>query len=122
VIAFIGSVDDLTLFVPMLVGKGFDFVQLVAGALAAAFCIVVLCVFIGRCKPVADCLSKIPLCFIVIIFATVLLMKAFVFDSEEVSPAHHHSGSQHAGSAEGSGGDAKPTGPCPWHLSGCAST
>mmetsp|Transcript_92052 Transcript_92052/g.205752 ORF Transcript_92052/g.205752 Transcript_92052/m.205752 type:complete len:251 (-) Transcript_92052:116-868(-) len=82
VIAFIGSVDDLTLFVPMLVGKGFDLVQLVVGALVAAFVIVTLCIFIGLCKPIADLLSKIPLCLIVIVFAAVLLVKGFVFSDE----------------------------------------
>lgn len=77
VIAFIGSVDDLTLFVPMLVGKGFDIVQLVVGGLIAAVTIVLLCVFLGLCKPIADCLSKVPLAAIVIIFATVLLTKSY---------------------------------------------
>jgi len=75
VIAFIGSVDDLTLFVPMLVGKGFDIVQLVTGGFIAATTIVVFCVFIGLCKPIADCLSKIPLALIVVIFAVVLLVR-----------------------------------------------
>lgn len=83
VIAFIGSVDDLTLFVPMLVGKGFDLVQLMLGAFAAASTIVLLCVFIGKCKPIADCLSSIPLAAIVIVFATVLMLKAFVFGEDE---------------------------------------
>jgi hypothetical protein len=78
-IAFIGSVDDLTLFVPMLVGKGFDLPQLLMGAFAAASTIVVLCLFIGQCKPVADCLSAIPLAAIVIVFAIILLLKGFVF-------------------------------------------
>mmetsp|Transcript_108034 Transcript_108034/g.170715 ORF Transcript_108034/g.170715 Transcript_108034/m.170715 type:complete len:258 (-) Transcript_108034:6-779(-) len=82
VIAFIGSVDDLTLFVPMLVGKGFDVVQLMSGAFLAAFAIVTLCMFIGQCKPVADCLSSIPLAAIVIVFAVVLLLKGLVFDEE----------------------------------------
>merc|ERR1711972_311922 len=58
IIAFIGSVDDLTLFVPMLVGKGFDLAQLMLGACAAASTIVCLCLFIGQCKPIADCLSS----------------------------------------------------------------
>lgn len=79
VIAFIGSVDDLTLFVPMLVGKGFDPVQLMAGAFLAASTIVCFCVFIGLCKPIADCLSKIPLAAIVICFASVLLVRGFFF-------------------------------------------
>jgi len=79
VIAFLGSVDDLTLFVPMLVGKGFDMVQLVVGGFIAASAIVFLCVFIGLCKPVADCLSSIPLAAIVVSFATMLLVKGFFF-------------------------------------------
>jgi len=80
VIAFIGSVDDLTLFVPMLVGKGFDIVQLMLGAFLATALIITFCICIGMCKPVADCLSKIPLAAIVIVFAVVLLLKGFVFD------------------------------------------
>jgi len=86
VIAFIGSVDDLTLFVPMLVGKGFDTMQLMLGAFLATSLIISFCICIGLCKPIADCLSKIPLAVIVICFATVLLLKAFVFDQDE----HHH--------------------------------
>lgn len=83
VIAFIGSVDDLTLFVPMLVGKGFDFVQLMLGAFLATSLIITFCICIGLCKPLADCLSKIPLAVIVIVFATILLLKGFVFDEED---------------------------------------
>lgn len=75
VIAFIGSVDDLTLFVPMLVGKSFDLPQLMLGALSAALTIVTICIFIGLCKPVADLIAKIPLAFIVIAFAIGLLVK-----------------------------------------------
>jgi len=85
VIAFIGSVDDLTLFVPMLVGKGFDFVQLMLGAFLATSVIITFCICIGLCKPIADCLSKIPLAAIVIVFATILLLKGFVFDED----SHH---------------------------------
>lgn len=85
VIAFIGSVDDLTLFVPMLVGKSFDLFQLMFGAFFAAAVIVFICIFIGLCKPIADCLSKVPLALIVIIFATVLLVKGF---TEPDHPEH----------------------------------
>jgi hypothetical protein len=77
VIAFIGSIDDLTLFVPMLVGKGFNWLQLVTGAVVAASTIVLLCLFIGLCKPVADFLAKIPLALIVAVFASSLLIKGF---------------------------------------------
>jgi len=83
VIAFIGSVDDLTLFVPMLVGKGFDFVQLMLGAFIATVLILSFCICIGMCKPIADCLSKIPLAAIVIVFASVLLTRGFFFQDDE---------------------------------------
>lgn len=76
-IAFVGSVDDLTLFVPMLVGKGFDVVQLVLGAFTAAATIVLLCVFIGLCKPIADFLTRVPLFLVVMGFAALLLFRGF---------------------------------------------
>jgi len=75
VIALLGSMDDLTLFVPMLVGKGFDFTQLTLGALIASSAIVLLCFFVGLCKPVANILSNIPLALIVTTFAMMLLIK-----------------------------------------------
>lgn len=78
VIAFIGSVDDLTLFVPMLVGRSFDIAQLMLGAFFAAMTIVTICVFIGLCKPVADLIAKIPLALIVAVFAVALLVKGFM--------------------------------------------
>mmetsp|Transcript_65713 Transcript_65713/g.182940 ORF Transcript_65713/g.182940 Transcript_65713/m.182940 type:complete len:258 (+) Transcript_65713:201-974(+) len=80
VIAFIGSIDDLTLFVPMLVGKAFDVVQLTFGAFIAASGIVLVCIFIGLCKPIANFLSNIPLALIVIIFAFSLLVRGFTMD------------------------------------------
>eukprot|EP00435_Cladocopium_sp_Y103_P053984 s85_g17.t1 len=80
VIAFIGSLDDLTLFVPMLVGKGFDFAQLLIGALTAAGLIVTICLFVGLCQPVADCISRVPLFAIVVGFATLLLAKSFTME------------------------------------------
>jgi hypothetical protein len=80
VIAFVGSVDDLTLFVPMLVGKGFTWLQLMSGALIAASTIVLICLFIGLCKPVANFLSSIPLALIVAIFSASLLVKGFTME------------------------------------------
>lgn len=81
VIAFLGSVDDLTLFVPMLVGKTFDLAQLMLGAFVAVSLIVGICMFLGQCKPIANCLSSIPLAAIVIVFASCLLVKGcFLMD------------------------------------------
>jgi len=78
VITVIGSMDDLTLFVPMLVGKGLHGVELMLGALIAASAIVCLCVFVGLCKPIADILSSIPLALIVSAFAVLLLVKGLL--------------------------------------------
>lgn len=78
VIAFIGSIDDLTLFVPMLAGKGIDFLQLISGATIAACSIVMICLFLGLCKPIAKCLSSIPLALIVAGFSITLLCKGFL--------------------------------------------
>lgn len=77
-ISFIGSMDDLTLFVPMLAGKGFTTVQLVLGSLLATFTIIGFCIGLGTCKPVADCLMKVPLVAIVGGFAMVLLFKGLI--------------------------------------------
>merc|ERR1712157_8223 len=76
--AFLGSLDDLTLFVPMLVGSEFDAIQLVIGSFIAASFIVLLCVFIGLCGPVARCLSAVPVVLIVGAFAVVLLTKGIL--------------------------------------------
>lgn len=80
VIAFIGSVDDLTLFVPMLAGKGFSIPELMMGALVATVTIVSLCIFVGQCKPIADCLANVPLFAIVIVFSCVLLVKGIFLE------------------------------------------
>jgi len=81
VIAFLGSVDDLTLFVPMLVGKGMGPVEVVIGSSFAALVIVLLCVCVGRCEPVAKCLNAVPLFCIVGAFAALLLVKGLCFTS-----------------------------------------
>lgn len=75
IIAFLGSLDDLTLFVPMLVGKTFGIVELMVGAMLSAFFIVVLCVCLTQCKAVARVLEKIPLVAIVATFSVILLTK-----------------------------------------------
>lgn len=79
VIAFLGSLDDLTLFVPMLVGKGMNVIEVVIGSTIAASVIVLLCVFVGLCKPIAKCLNAVPLVFIVGAFAAFLLLKGLCF-------------------------------------------
>jgi hypothetical protein len=79
IIAFLGSLDDLTLFVPMLVGKTFGIFELIVGAMIATLFIVIMCVFLTSCKVVADLLEKIPLVAIVATFAIILLVKGILF-------------------------------------------
>jgi hypothetical protein len=79
VIAFLGSLDDLTLFVPMLVGKTFGIVELIVGAMISTFAIVIVCIFLTRCQLVADALEKVPLVVMVSIFCIVLLTKGIFF-------------------------------------------
>lgn len=75
VIAFLGSLDDLTLFVPMLAGKSFNILELIIGAMISTFFIVVICLCLIRCKFVADVLDRVPLVAIVAVFAVVLIIK-----------------------------------------------
>jgi len=77
-IAFLGSLDDLTLFVPLLAGKTFHFFELVAGAMIAVLMILSLCFCLVRCKFLADIIQRIPVCAIVFIFSIVLLVKGIV--------------------------------------------
>lgn len=80
VVAFLGSLDDLTLFVPMLAGKSFGIVQLVLGATISASIIVSLCIFITLCKPVSELIQKVPLVAITAVFAALLLIKGVVMN------------------------------------------
>lgn len=73
--AFLGSLDDLTLFVPMLAGNGCDVAQLLIGGVIAASAIVLICALIGSNKRVANLLSRIPVAAIVVVFAVTLLVK-----------------------------------------------
>jgi hypothetical protein len=75
IIAFLGSLDDLTLFVPLLVGKTFSIIQLFIGALIATLMILTICTFLTRCRLIARLLERIPLVAIVAAFSIVLLVK-----------------------------------------------
>lgn len=78
IVAFLGSLDDLTLFVPMLVGRAMSWVQLMIGTLFAATSIITVCVFLAMFKPIAAFLQRLPLYAIILVFASFLLIKGFV--------------------------------------------
>jgi len=77
-VAFLGSLDDLTLFVPMLVGKSISYGELILGSLLAVLIIVFLCIFLTACKPVVRIIEAIPLFFIVLVFGAVLVIKTLL--------------------------------------------
>jgi hypothetical protein len=80
IVAFLGSLDDLTLFVPMLVGQAIPWGALVVGAMLAVAVILMVCIFLGMCKPIARVLVAIPLFSIVLCFGTFLTIKALTTD------------------------------------------
>ena len=82
VVAFCGSLDDLTLFVPMLAGGAIGPLALVTGALAATALVVLLCLFLNLFQRVSDCLQKIPLVAITSCFFVYLVLKATVLSGE----------------------------------------
>lgn len=77
-VAFLGSIDDLTLFVPMLVGKSISYGELILGSLLAVLIIVCLCVFLTACKPMVRILEAIPLFLIVFVFGAMLVIKTLL--------------------------------------------
>lgn len=79
IIAFLGSLDDLSLFVPMLIGKAFGIAQLVVGSFLTTIIIAMICIFVTQCQLVADVLKRIPLVAIVAVFSTFLLTKGIFF-------------------------------------------
>jgi len=80
IVAFLGSLDDLTLFVPMLVGQAIPWPSLIFGSMIAVSIILMICIFLGMCKPIARFLVAIPLFSIVLTFGTFLTIKALNMD------------------------------------------
>ena len=80
VIAFLGSLDDLTLFVPLLVGQTFHILELIIGAFIATCIILFICFFLVQCKLVAEIIQNIPLCFIVVAFSLALIVKGVLME------------------------------------------
>jgi hypothetical protein len=79
ILAFLGSIDDLTLFIPLLVGQVLTMLQLVHGAMIATSMIVLLCICLTRCEIIANILEQIPLVAIVATISFILLVKGIVF-------------------------------------------
>jgi cadmium resistance protein CadD (predicted permease) len=79
IVAFLGSMDDLTLFVPLLVSNALTILQLAIGVMVATLFISFVCISLTRCQFVANFLEKIPLVAIVGTFSVILLTNGILF-------------------------------------------
>jgi len=75
-VAFCGSLDDLTVFVPMLAGGAVGPAPLVVGACLAAAFVVAICLFLTFFQKISDVLQAIPLVAITTCFFVYLVVKA----------------------------------------------
>ena len=75
VVAFVGSLDTLALFVPMIVGQAVDWVQLFVGTVLAASIITALSLFLGMCTPLSSLCDFVPLFAIVLAYGSIMLLK-----------------------------------------------
>ena len=65
-IAFLGSIDDAAIYIPLLVGKSFSFASLFVGASLSVGIILAISFGMGWCAPIAWVLERIPLFVIVL--------------------------------------------------------
>ena len=76
VVAFCGSLDDLTLFVPMLAGGAIGPLALATGAAVATAFVVAICLFLNVFRRVSELLQSIPLVCVTTAFFIYLTVKA----------------------------------------------
>merc|ERR1712216_220028 len=68
----LGALDEISYFPALIMGKIFTPMELCVGAfLASIIILIVINVFLVQCKPLVDCLDRIPLYGIVGMFAVV---------------------------------------------------
>jgi hypothetical protein len=74
----LGALDEISYFPALIMGNIFTPFELCVGALLAAILILsVISLFLAQCKPLVDCLDRIPLYGIVGMFAIVLTVGLF---------------------------------------------
>jgi cadmium resistance protein CadD (predicted permease) len=87
-LTFLGALDEISYFPALLVGHIFTGWELVVGALlAACLILVVLSMFLVKCRPVIEWLDRIPLYNVVGFFAFILTVGVFVdvLNAEDVN-------------------------------------
>jgi hypothetical protein len=76
VVAFLFSLDDLTLLVSMLVGININWVELALGTVITASIIICSCLIISKAPFLASFFDAIPICAIVLAFGSFLSLKS----------------------------------------------
>ena len=72
-LTFLGSLDEISYFPSLILGGILNAAELCIGtALAALVILVIVVVFLRQCKPLMDCLDRIPLYGVVALFASIL--------------------------------------------------
>lgn len=61
VVALCGTLDDMTMFAAVILGKSILYTSLVAGSMLATGIIIVACWQISLYKPFAECIQKVPM-------------------------------------------------------------
>ncbi len=74
----LGALDEISYFPALLMGNIFTPTELCVGAFfASVIILVVITLFLAQCKPLVDCLDRIPLYGIVGMFAVILTVGLF---------------------------------------------
>ena len=74
-LTFVGALDEISYFPALIVGHIFTPLQICLGTLLATLLILtVVTTCLARCKPLADCLDRIPIYAVVALFGTILTL------------------------------------------------
>mmetsp|Transcript_22640 Transcript_22640/g.22963 ORF Transcript_22640/g.22963 Transcript_22640/m.22963 type:complete len:93 (+) Transcript_22640:744-1022(+) len=60
IVAFCGTLDDMIMFIAVIMGESMLWTSLVVGSITASFAIALLCWQISRFEPLANCVKKVP--------------------------------------------------------------
>lgn len=76
IVSFLGSLDELSYFPALILGRMFTVTQLCVGTALAAGAVIISVLSLNRLRPVREFLAKIPLWGILGFFAVIVLLKA----------------------------------------------
>eukprot|EP00592_Proboscia_alata_P022347 CAMPEP_0194409602 /NCGR_PEP_ID=MMETSP0176-20130528/7471_1 /TAXON_ID=216777 /ORGANISM="Proboscia alata, Strain PI-D3" /LENGTH=368 /DNA_ID=CAMNT_0039210311 /DNA_START=148 /DNA_END=1254 /DNA_ORIENTATION=- len=80
IVAFCGTLDDMIMFIAVIMGESMLWTSLVVGSITASFAIALLCWQISRFEPLANCVKKVPVWFLFGFLAIYVLIEGlFVY-------------------------------------------